>query len=72
MSKLPGEFELIERYMAPLYDPATQSPSDAKVCVDMFEYPNVPLAYPVTWITAREAKSAAWVNLVDMQTSPLA
>lgn len=43
------------KYMAPLYDPATQRPEDAKACVDMFEYPNVPLAYPVTWATAREA-----------------
>ncbi len=43
------------KYMAPLYDPATERPEDAKACVDMFEYPNVPLAYPVTWVTAREA-----------------
>lgn len=52
-----AEFERIcgRKYMAPLYDPATQSPSDAKVCIDMFEYPNVPMAYPVTWISAREA-----------------
>ncbi|GGD46245.1 SUMF1/EgtB/PvdO family nonheme iron enzyme [Sinisalibacter lacisalsi] len=42
-------------YMAPLYDPATERPEDAKVCVDMFEYPNVPLAYPVTWVRASEA-----------------
>lgn len=42
-------------YMAPLYDPATQTPEDAKVCADMFEYPNVPLAYPVTWVRASEA-----------------
>lgn len=51
-----------ERYMAPLYDPATQKPEDAKVCVDMFEYPNVPLAYPVTWITAREAAEVCWAE----------
>ncbi|WP_417209911.1 SUMF1/EgtB/PvdO family nonheme iron enzyme [Antarctobacter sp.] len=44
-----------EKYMAPLYDPATQKPEDAKACADMFEYPNVPLAYPVTWVRAREA-----------------
>ncbi|WP_323037028.1 SUMF1/EgtB/PvdO family nonheme iron enzyme [Pararhodobacter sp.] len=42
-------------YEVPLYDPATQSPEDATVCAFMFEYPNVPLAYPVTWVTAREA-----------------
>jgi len=51
-----------ERYMAPLYDPATQSPSDAKACVDMFEYPNVPLAYPVTWISARDAAQTCWAE----------
>lgn len=42
-------------YEVPLYDPATQQPEDATVCAFMFEYPNVPLAYPVTWVTAREA-----------------
>ena len=42
-------------YMAPLYDPATERPEDAKVCVDMFEYPNIPLAYPVVWVKANEA-----------------
>lgn len=51
-----------ERYMAPLYDPATQKPSDATVCVDMFEYPNVPLAYPVTWISARDAAEVCWAE----------
>lgn len=39
----------------PLYDPQTQRPEDARVCVQMFEYPNVPLAYPVVWVRAREA-----------------
>ncbi len=43
------------RYRAPLYDPATQSPEDAEVCVDMFEYPNVPMVYPVVWVRANEA-----------------
>lgn len=59
-----AQFERIcgERYMAPLYDPATQRPEDATVCVDMFEYPNVPLAYPVTWITAREAAEVCWAE----------
>lgn len=43
------------RYMVPLYNPATQRPEDATVCADMFEYPNVPLAYPVVWVRASEA-----------------
>ncbi len=52
-----ARFERIcgEPYMVPLYDPATEDPEDATVCVDMFEYPNVPLAYPVVWVRAREA-----------------
>jgi formylglycine-generating enzyme required for sulfatase activity len=51
------EFERIcgEPFMAPLYDPKTQSPKDAKVCIDMFEYPDIPLVYPVTWVRAKEA-----------------
>ena len=43
------------RFMAPLYDPKTERPEDAEVCVDMFEYPNVPGIYPVTWVRASEA-----------------
>ncbi len=42
-------------YEVPLYDPQTQRPEDATVCAFMFEYPNVPLAYPVTWVRADEA-----------------
>lgn len=44
-----------ERYMVPLYDPATQRPEDATVCADMFEYPNIPMVYPVVWVRANEA-----------------
>lgn len=43
------------RYQVPLYDPATQRPEDASVCVDMFEYPNLPLEYPLVWVRASEA-----------------
>ncbi|WP_298496380.1 SUMF1/EgtB/PvdO family nonheme iron enzyme [uncultured Maritimibacter sp.] len=59
-----AQFERIcgRKYMAPLYDPATQRPEDAKVCVDMFEYPNVPLAYPVTWIKASEAAQVCFAE----------
>jgi hypothetical protein len=59
-----ARFERIcgHKYMAPLYDPATQRPEDAKVCVDMFEYPDVPLAYPVTWVRAREAAELCWAE----------
>ena len=39
-------------YEVPLYNPETEAPEDARVCAFMFEYPNVPLAYPVTWVRA--------------------
>jgi len=44
-----------DKYMAPLYDPRTESPGDAKACIDMFEFPNIPCTYPVVWTKAREA-----------------
>ena len=43
------------RYMAPLYDPAREKPQDARACIDRFEFPNIPCAYPVVWVRAREA-----------------
>jgi formylglycine-generating enzyme required for sulfatase activity len=43
------------RYMAPLYDPASQKPEDARVCIDQFEFPDIPCTYPVVWVRAREA-----------------
>lgn len=43
------------RYMAPLYDPEKESPEDARTCIDRFEFPDIPCAYPVVWIRAREA-----------------
>jgi hypothetical protein len=51
------DFEKIcgDKYMAPLYDPATQKPEDARVCIDQFEFPDIPCAYPVVWVRAREA-----------------
>jgi len=44
-----------DKYMAPLYDPKTQKPEDAKVCIDQFEFPDIPTVYPVVWVKAREA-----------------
>ena len=43
------------KYMAPLYDPATQRPQDAKACIDQFEFPDIPCAYPIVWVKASEA-----------------
>lgn len=41
--------------MVPLYNPKTQSPKDARTCIDQFEFPNIPCTYPVIWVKAREA-----------------
>ena len=51
------EFEKIcgAKYMAPLYDPSTESAQDARACIDQFEFPDIPCAYPVVWVRAREA-----------------
>jgi len=51
------EFERIcgAKYMAPLYNRATEKPEQAKACIDQFEYPDIPCAYPVVWVRAREA-----------------
>jgi hypothetical protein len=51
------DFERIcdARYMAPLYDPATEAPEDAQACIDQFEFPDIPCTYPVVWVRAREA-----------------
>ncbi|MBL3565978.1 hypothetical protein JMM59_13330, partial [Rhodovulum sulfidophilum] len=43
------------RYMAPLYDPRSERPEDAKACIDQFEYPGIPCSYPVVWVKAKEA-----------------
>jgi formylglycine-generating enzyme required for sulfatase activity len=43
------------RYMAPLYDPAQEAAENAKVCIDQFEFPDIPCEYPVVWVRAREA-----------------
>jgi len=43
------------KFMAPLYDPRKESPEQAKACIDQFEFPDIPCAYPVIWVKAREA-----------------
>jgi len=43
------------KYMAPLYDPASERPEQARACIDQFEFPDIPCAYPVVWARAREA-----------------
>ncbi len=48
------------KYMAPLYNPAKEKPEDAKVCMDQFEFPDIPCTYPVTWVKADEAAQICW------------
>jgi formylglycine-generating enzyme required for sulfatase activity len=49
------------KYMAPLYNPTTQKPEDAKACIDQFEFPDIPATYPVVWVRAREAAQVCWI-----------
>jgi len=48
------------KYMAPLFNSATQRAKDAKSCIDQFEFPDIPCAYPVVWVKAREAAEICW------------
>jgi len=41
-------------YMVPIY-PAGSSPNQAPVCIDQFEFPNLPCRYPLTWVSALDA-----------------
>jgi len=52
-----SEFEKVckAKYMAPLYNPATEKAEDAKACIDQFEFPDIPCVYPVVWVRARQA-----------------
>jgi sulfatase modifying factor 1 len=42
--------------MVPLYDAtAGERPESARVCIDQFEFPNIPCEYPLVWVRANEA-----------------
>src|SRR5262249_54432620 len=41
--------------MVPLYDPSHETAQDAKVCIDQFEFPNIPCEYPVVWVKPNQA-----------------
>jgi formylglycine-generating enzyme required for sulfatase activity len=36
-------------------------PKTPKVCIDQFEFPDIPTEYPVVWVKAREAAEVCWV-----------
>jgi len=42
-------------FMAPLFDPAKETPEQARACIDQFEFPGIPCEVPVVWIRASEA-----------------
>ena len=43
-------------YMVPLYDPAVgESAEQAKVCIDQYEFPDIPCEYPLIYARADEA-----------------
>jgi sulfatase modifying factor 1 len=41
--------------MVALYDPEHEEPTQARLCIDQFEFPNIPCEYPVVWVRASEA-----------------
>jgi hypothetical protein len=41
--------------MVALFDAEHQEPSGARVCIDQFEFPNLPCEYPIVWVRANEA-----------------
>jgi hypothetical protein len=57
ISYVNAHFEQVcgAKYMAPLYNSKTSNADEAKACIDQFEFPNIPCAYPVVWVKAREA-----------------
>ena len=48
-------------FMVPLYRPASEKESDAKTCIDRYEFPGMPCDYPVTWVSTREAQDICHV-----------
>lgn len=44
--------------MVAVYDPSLgQTERDAAVCIDQYEFPNIPCEYPVVWVRASEASA---------------
>ncbi|MBM4359444.1 MAG: SUMF1/EgtB/PvdO family nonheme iron enzyme [Deltaproteobacteria bacterium] len=43
-------------YMVPIFDPATETEEQAKVCVDRYEFPGIPCDYPLTWVSMAQGQ----------------
>ena len=41
--------------MVAVFDPRTQDVNRARLCMDQYEFPNVPCEYPLVWVRASEA-----------------
>jgi hypothetical protein len=55
---LPGDPSCGSPNMVPLYDPsAGQSAEESKVCIDQYEFPNIPCEYPLIYVRANEAQA---------------
>lgn len=54
-----AEYESIcgDPFMAPLVDTSRQRLDEAKVCIDQFEFPNIPCEFPIIWVRASEAQN---------------
>lgn len=57
-AKTHGESALCgAKNMVALYDPeAGETEKDARVCIDQYEFPNIPCEYPLTWVRASQAQ----------------
>ncbi|HTV21163.1 MAG TPA: SUMF1/EgtB/PvdO family nonheme iron enzyme [Polyangiaceae bacterium] len=51
----PGDSVCGAPHMAAVYDRSKSEPDSAGVCIDQFEFPNIPCEYPVVHVSAREA-----------------
>lgn len=43
------------KHMVALYDPKREEPEHTKICIDQYEFPNLPCEYPIVWVRASEA-----------------
>ncbi|MBN2196474.1 MAG: hypothetical protein JW751_26925 [Polyangiaceae bacterium] len=51
------------RHMVPIYDSTRgETGRDAKVCIDQYEFPNIPCEYPTTWVRAQVAQQLCAVE----------
>jgi formylglycine-generating enzyme len=53
----PGDARCGAPNMVTVFDPGSgQTSETAKLCIDQYEYPNIPCDYPVTWVPSNDAQ----------------